>query len=115
MAVFGCGIAGDRNEFNIRIPKTFNRHGDPVDFISIAENIEVISDASARVASNEKTGTIFAGEHVTVSEVALASKNLKIENAKLAMGDFEKSIVSCSIGPGAAGGVNIIRMQIREN
>jgi flagellar basal body P-ring protein FlgI len=67
------------------------------------------------VASNEKTGTIFAGEHVTLSEVALASENLKIENAELAISDMEKTMVSCSIGPGAAKRVNIIRMQIREN
>jgi flagellar P-ring protein FlgI len=33
----------------------------------------------ARVVINEKTGTIVAGEYVTISSVALAHGNLKIE------------------------------------
>jgi len=50
-----------------------------VNLISRMETLEIIPDAVARVVINEKTGTIIAGEHVTISAVAIAHGNLKIE------------------------------------
>jgi len=75
----GAAIAVDQSNINIKIPPAYSRPGGLVDFISTLENIEVTPDAAARVVINEKTGTIVAGEHVTISAVALAHGSLRIE------------------------------------
>lgn len=80
-AVIGPGIAVARDEGNltVKIPASFRTPGGMVGLISRMETLEIIPDAVARVVINEKTGTIIAGEHVTISAVAIAHGNLKIE------------------------------------
>jgi len=80
-AVIEPGVAVARNEGNltVRIPSGFRTPGGMVNLISRMESLEIHPDAVARVVINEKTGTIVAGEYVTLSAVALAHGNLKIE------------------------------------
>jgi flagellar P-ring protein precursor FlgI len=53
--------------------------GGMVRLIEQIEAVEVEPDAVARVVVNEKTGTIVAGSHVTLSAVAVSHGNLSIE------------------------------------
>ncbi len=75
----GMAVAMDEGNVTVRIPTGFRTPGGLVDLISRVETLEIIPDAVARVVINEKTGTIVAGEFVTLSAVALAHGNLKIE------------------------------------
>lgn len=75
----GIAVALDAGNIQVNIPINFKSSGNIVDFISAVETMEINPDAIARVVINEKTGTIVAGEHVTVAPVALAHGNLKIE------------------------------------
>lgn len=52
---------------------------DRVALLSRIEMLEVAPDATARVVVNEKTGTIVAGEHVTLAAVAIAHGNLSVQ------------------------------------
>ena len=53
--------------------------GGMVRLIAEIEAVEVEPDAVARVVVNEKTGTVVAGSHVTLSAVAVSHGNLSIE------------------------------------
>jgi flagellar P-ring protein FlgI len=77
----GNGTAQPIDEGNIQItvPESYRIHGGIVDFISKIETLEIVPDVVAKVIINEKTGTIVAGEHVTISAIALAHGSLKIE------------------------------------
>ncbi|UCE67808.1 MAG: flagellar basal body P-ring protein FlgI [Candidatus Zixiibacteriota bacterium] len=75
----GAAVARNEGSLTVRIPSAFRIPGGLVNLISRMESLEVIPDAVARVVINEKTGTIVAGEYVTLSAVALAHGNLKIE------------------------------------
>ncbi len=75
----GIAIAVDEGNVQVRIPAVYRTPGGLVDLISRIETLEIVPDAVARVVINEKTGTIVAGEHVSISAVALAHGNLKIE------------------------------------
>jgi flagellar P-ring protein precursor FlgI len=50
-----------------------------VGFIASVETTRVHPDAAAIVVINEKTGTIVAGENVTIGAVAIAHGNLSME------------------------------------
>jgi flagellar P-ring protein precursor FlgI len=50
-----------------------------VGFIADLEALTVTPDAIARIVVNEKTGTVVAGENVTISAVAVAHGNLSVE------------------------------------
>ncbi len=52
---------------------------DRVTLLSRIESLEIEPDMAARVVLNEKTGTIIAGESVTVAGVAIAHGNLSVE------------------------------------
>lgn len=71
--------AMDEANIQINLPDTLQNKGDVVRFLASIENLEIIPDVAARVVINEKTGTIVAGEHVTISSVMLAHGNLNIE------------------------------------
>jgi len=75
----GIAVAVDEGNVQLTVPPKFRTAGGVVDLISKVETLEIVPDAVARVVINEKTGTIVAGEHVTLSAVALAHGNLKIE------------------------------------
>jgi flagellar P-ring protein precursor FlgI len=72
-------MAMDEANVKINLPDSAQNTGDMVKFLSSIENLEIVPDVPARVVINEKTGTIVAGEHVTISSVMLAHGNLNIE------------------------------------
>jgi flagellar P-ring protein precursor FlgI len=72
-------IAHDEANVEIAYPGSDNNSGQIVKIISQIENLTVEPDQPARVVVNEKTGTIVAGEHVTISAIMLAHGNLNVE------------------------------------
>jgi flagellar P-ring protein precursor FlgI len=48
------------------------------EFISDIGHFQVVPDAPARVVMNEKTGTIVAGQHVTIAPVAIAHGTITV-------------------------------------
>jgi flagellar P-ring protein FlgI len=75
----GCATTVDDAGLNLKIPAALSSQDDRVQFISQIENLMVMPDAKAKVVINEKTGTIVAGEHVSIAPVALAHGNITIE------------------------------------
>ena len=105
---FGDRIATalDKGTVQIRVPRDYQNPGRFIDFISQLENVTVIPDVNARVVVNERTGTIIAGQHVAIAEVAIAHGNLSIS-----IGPEENIGVGAPGGAQAnlqlAGGVNV--------
>jgi len=62
----------------IKIPEEYLDESQLVNFISKIEQVEMTTDASAKIVVNERTGTIIAGENVRISTVAVAHGNLVI-------------------------------------
>ena len=52
---------------------------DQMPFLASLENISITPDVNARLVINERTGTIVAGENVTLGELSIAHGNLRIE------------------------------------
>jgi flagellar P-ring protein precursor FlgI len=52
--------------------------GDPVGFIASLENLPIEPDQSAKVVSNERTGTVVLGGNVGISEVAVSQGGLTV-------------------------------------
>lgn len=69
----------DEANIEMTIPDSSGYVNRKVALIAEIENLSVEPDMAARVVINEKTGTIVAGEHVTISAVMLAHGNLNIE------------------------------------
>jgi flagellar P-ring protein precursor FlgI len=69
----------DEANIELTLPEARQKPGELVKLFADVENLEVEPDVSARVVINEKTGTIVAGEHVTISSVMLAHGNLNVE------------------------------------
>lgn len=105
---FGARIATalDKGTVQVRVPRDYQNPGRFIDFISQLENVTVIPDVNARVVVNERTGTIIAGQHVAIAEVAIAHGNLSIS-----IGADETIGVGAPGGPQAnlqlAGGVDV--------
>jgi flagellar P-ring protein precursor FlgI len=105
---FGARIATalDKGTVKIQVPRDYQNPGRFIDFISQLENVTVIPDVNARVVVNERTGTIIAGQHVAIAEVAIAHGNLSIS-----IGPEENVGVGVPGGAQAnlqlAGGVNV--------
>ena len=72
-------IASSEADVEIIIPKSKQDPGEMVKLFAQIEKLEIEPDVPARVAINEKTGTIVAGQNVTISAVMLAHGNLNIE------------------------------------
>ena len=69
-------LALDSTTVRVRVPDEFE--GDPVDFISLLEAVEVDTDIPARIVINERTGTIVATSHIHISSCAVSHGNLTI-------------------------------------
>lgn len=69
----------DEANIEVSFSKEHEKSGDIVKLISQIENLMIRPETPARVVINEKTGTIVAGEHVTISAVMLAHGNLNVE------------------------------------
>jgi flagellar P-ring protein precursor FlgI len=72
-------LALDSATVRVRVPDEFE--GDPVDFISILEGLEVEPDMPARIVINERTGTIVTTAHIQISSCAVSHGNLTINIA----------------------------------
>ncbi|MDA0748484.1 MAG: flagellar basal body P-ring protein FlgI [bacterium] len=77
---FGQALARalDAGTVRLSVPRSRQASGVFIEFISELENVTVIPDVKARVVVNERTGTIVVGDHVAISEVAIAHGNLSI-------------------------------------
>jgi len=77
---FGNRIAAalDAGTIRLAVPRDRQSRGPFIEFISELETVSVIPDSRARVVVNERTGTIVVGEHVAISEVAIAHGSLTI-------------------------------------
>jgi flagellar P-ring protein precursor FlgI len=71
--------AVDEATVRIEIPDSLSHPNDRIKFISTVGNLRVSPDAIAKVVINEKTGTIVAGENVTIAPVALAHGNITVD------------------------------------
>ena len=69
-------LALDSTTVRVRVPDEFE--GDPVNFISSLESVEVDTDIPARIVINERTGTIVATSHIRISSCAVSHGNLTI-------------------------------------
>ena len=69
----------DQGAVEVATPDEFSAAGGRVEFISALEALTLTPDLPARVVINEKTGTIVAGERVTIAPVALAHGNITIQ------------------------------------
>ena len=72
-------MALDSSTVRVRVPDEFD--GDPVDFISMLESVEVNTDTPARIVINERTGTIVATTHIHISSCAVSHGNVTISIA----------------------------------
>ncbi len=70
--------AVDEATVRVTVPDSLAHPNDRIKFMSTVGNLRVAPDEVARVVINEKTGTIVAGQHVSISPVALAHGNLTI-------------------------------------
>ena len=68
----------DEGTIRVRVPDSLAHPNDRVKFISTIGRLRIYPDNVARIVINEKTGTIVAGQHVSISPVALAHGNLAI-------------------------------------
>lgn len=60
----------------IKIPAS--QDSDIVDYLTRIENVEIRPDHVARVVVNERTGTLVAGDDVTIDDVTISQGNIKI-------------------------------------
>jgi flagellar P-ring protein precursor FlgI len=70
--------AVDEATVRIRVPDSLAHPNDRLEFISTIGGLRVSPDEVAKVVINEKTGTIVAGQHVSIAPVALAHGNITI-------------------------------------
>lgn len=100
---FGMRIAVslDAGTIHVTVPRSRRTPGNYVEFIAELEAVVVVSDAVARVVINEKTGTIVAGENVSITEVAVAHGDL---NIRIAPATAEVTAAGGAVVGAAAGG-----------
>jgi flagellar P-ring protein precursor FlgI len=72
-------VALDPGMVRVTVPEEVRQAGTIVDFIAQVETTRVHPDVAAIVVINEKTGTIVAGDNVTIGAVAIAHGGLSIE------------------------------------
>ncbi|HEY7302691.1 MAG TPA: flagellar basal body P-ring protein FlgI [Bryobacteraceae bacterium] len=62
---------------SVHVPRSFE--GKTVDFVAAVENIELDADRSAKIAINERTGTIVLGGDVHIAPASILQGNLSVE------------------------------------
>lgn len=72
----GYALAQDGGAVIVGVPK--EKAVNPVAYLSELSLMEVMTDRIARVVINERTGTVVAGQNVTISSAAIAHGNLYI-------------------------------------
>ncbi|HID10816.1 MAG TPA: flagellar basal body P-ring protein FlgI [Candidatus Latescibacteria bacterium] len=81
LSLFGgskVAVASDAGTVALPIPPKYRVEGGVVELIAALEPVEVEPDEVARVVINERTGTVVVGQHVRVSDAAVAHENLTI-------------------------------------
>jgi flagellar P-ring protein precursor FlgI len=75
---FGAGtaMAVDAGTLQVEVPLEFQ--GRTVFFAAALEGLEVTPDTAARIAVNERTGTIVIGEDVRIATIAVSHGNLNL-------------------------------------
>ncbi len=68
----------DAATIRVSVPRARRTTGGFIEFIAELEGVTVIPDVNARIVVNERTGTIVAGEHVAIAEVAISHGSLSI-------------------------------------
>src|SRR5579875_3985024 len=68
----GHALPLDAGTIEVVVPPEFRSHA--VAFLSDLGNLEVLTDAPARVVINERTGTVVAGENVKIATVAIVTR-----------------------------------------
>ena len=69
-------VAIDASEVKVTVPT--DKKSDIVGFVAELESITVVSDNTAKVVLNERTGTIVAGENVKIKPCTISYGNLSI-------------------------------------
>lgn len=62
----------------IKVPDSLSYHNERMYFIADIGTMQVQPDERARIVINERTGTIVAGEHVTLAPVVIAHGNITV-------------------------------------
>jgi flagellar P-ring protein precursor FlgI len=73
-----CAYALDGGTVKVVVPDSLMHPASRVKFVSDIGQLQVIPDINARVVINEKTGTIVAGQHVTIDPVAIAHGTITV-------------------------------------
>lgn len=73
-----CAFAVDEGTVRVRVPDSLAHPNDRIKFISQIGRMRVSPDNVAKIVINERTGTIVAGQNVSISPVALAHGNITI-------------------------------------
>lgn len=105
--------AKDATTVDLVIPMQYQRK--VVQLMAILENFQVITDRSAKIVINERTGTIVAGGDIELKAVAISHGNLSIEikddageskpgsvyfvDKKSTLNDLVKSLNALGAGP----------------
>jgi flagellar P-ring protein precursor FlgI len=74
----GSAYPLDAGTVELVVPDSLQMKSGWIEFVSRIENLRIEPDVSARVVVNEKTGTIVAGENVSIAPVALAHGTITI-------------------------------------
>jgi flagellar P-ring protein precursor FlgI len=67
----------DSGGIEVRVPPKYADN--VVGFVTFIEGLGVTPDVESKVVVNERTGTVVIGEHVRISQVAIAHGNLSIQ------------------------------------
>lgn len=78
-AAFGADVAQAVSASTIRLTVPEELRGSFPKFAAQVESVDVLVDAPARVAINERTGTVVMGGDVTIAPVAVAHGGLTVE------------------------------------
>jgi len=76
---YDVAVPVDQASIEVQIPDEFEEEGGKVAYISSLESLTLTPDMPARIVINEKTGTIVAGEWVTIAPVALAHGSITVQ------------------------------------
>lgn len=68
----------DAGTIKLVVPDSLSHPTNRIEFVSDIGLLQVVPDSPARVVINEKTGTIVAGQHVTIDAVAIAHGTITI-------------------------------------
>jgi len=90
--------ASDPSTVKVLIPDAMK--GKEVAFVAELEQLMIIPDDTARVAINERTGTVVLGEDVKIAAVAIAHGNIKVEVAEgVTLGQLVEVLNAAGVSP----------------